>query len=686
MMDQRTEEALRRATSTIRELRGELDRLTAERRRAAEPVAVVGAACRLPGGADSPEALWRLLRAGTDAVRPLTDERWRGVDFSAWDDPAFARIPRHAGLLDEIDGFDAAFFGISDGEAAFLDPQQRLALETVWESAERAGWTPEQLTGAPTGVFLGVGHQDYLLAALARGGEIGSRLATGTARSMIANRVSYELGLTGPSLAIDTACSSSLVAVHLACRSLRAGDCDRAVAGGVNLILSPLSTTLTGRALPMAPDGRVKALAADADGMIRGEGCGVVALRRLSDALADGDPIQAVILADGTNQDGRTNGLTAPSPFAQQRLLEDVRKASGLSAEDITLIETHGTGTPLGDPIEYEAIRAVYGSAPESATCWLGSVKANLGHLEFAAGIASLLKTLGAVQHGVVPRQINIDRISPHIDLTGQRFAVPLTEQPWVAAERRRAAVSSFGFGGSNAHLILVHPDALDAGGPALPPPPAAPVDGEAALLLPLSARSAPALRAQLARTSAALAELPAERLPAALATASRRRAHHPHRLAVAAPDRAGLLEELRRAQAELAGEEAEPAWPRRLAFVYSGQAAQWPRMGVALAERDPVVGEELAAWEREIVRAGGPPLLSTLAGSGAAAALADTRFAQLAIVALQSALTRRLLAWGLAPAAVVGHSVGEVAAAVAAGVLDRAEAVAVLRARAEAL
>ncbi|GHB57122.1 polyketide synthase [Streptomyces viridiviolaceus] len=667
---------------TVRRLRDEVASLRGMLQAGNEPVAVVGAACRLPGGVSSPEELWRLLREGRDTVRPLTGERWNGIDFSGWDDEAFARIPRHAALIDGVDRFDAGFFGISDAEAAHMDPQQRLTLEHVWEAGERAGWTPASMKATPTGVFLGVGHQDYLTSSLAAGDEVGSRLVTGTARSLIANRVSYEFGFRGPSLTVDTACSSSLVALHLACQSLRAGECRQAFAGGVSLILSPLSMTLTGRALPMAPDGRCKAFAADADGMVRGEGIGILALKRLSDALVDGDPIEAVVLASGTNQDGSTNGLTAPSPAAQTALLDATLKASGLAPSDVTFVEMHGTGTPLGDPMEYTAVREVYGATAGDPTCWLGSVKANLGHLEFAAGVASVLKTMGALRHGTVPPQINIGQVNPRIGLDGRRFAIAREEEPWAPAERRYAAVSSFGFGGSNAHMILAHPDALPSVRAGRTPQRPVP---ERAVLLPLSARSAPALAAYARAVADAVREATPARLATVVGAVSRRRAHHPVRTAVAAARLEDLPEALSRAQAGL-DPDARPATRQRLAFVFSGQSGQWPRMGVRLAERDATVREELGRWDEELARFEGPRILETLGGPRCGEALRDTRFAQVAIVALQTALTERLRAWGVSPVAVAGHSVGEVAAAVAAGAITRADAVAVLRARSEAL
>lgn len=686
-MDNTTDQALLRAAETIRLLRARIADLEAgSGGTQQEPIAVVAAGCRLPGGVSSPEEYWDLLAEGRNAVRPLHRERWAGIDFSALDDPGFARLTQHAGQVDDVDRFDAAFFGISDAEADLMDPQQRMLLEIAWEATERAGWPASQLKESATGVFIGVGHQDYMLASLAAQQEIGSRLSTGSgARSLLANRISYQLGLRGPSMAVDTACSSSLVTVHLACQALRSGTCDRALAGGVNLILSPLSTTMTGRALPLAPDGRTKALAADADGMVRGEGAGMVALRRLSDALADDDPIEGVILADATNQDGRTNGLTAPSPVAQEELLRQVLRASGLAAHDIRMVEMHGTGTPLGDPIEYDAVRAVYGGAGDlDPTCWLSSVKANLGHLESAAGIASLIKTLGALQHGELPPQINLETVSPFIELDGERFSIPRGRERWEPSDKRYAAVSSFGFGGTNAHLIVAHPDAVEAARSRRPGPRET---AHEAVLLPVSARSASALTASLTRFAEHLEGKNVAEVRDAVAATARRRQQQLWRSAVTAAAPELLADAVRRAAASHSGRTAAaPATLQRLGFVYSGQAGQWAGMGVALAEKDQLAHAELMAWDEAITGAGGPPLLKTLASTDCEEALRDTRFAQLAIAALQAAVTRRLTGWGLKPEAVCGHSVGEVSAALACGALERTQAVEVILARSEML
>lgn len=671
------DDTLRHALATIRRLRRENAELAAAAEHADQPIAIVGAGFRLPGGADCPDSLWRVLTADTDAVGPLPTHRWAHLDFSAFGS-VVAGSTGWAGAVDDVTGFDADFFGIADREATLMDPQQRLVLELTWEAMERSGWTLPDLQADATGVILGVAHQDYLFAAMVAEPGIGTHLGAGNARSIIANRVSYLLGLTGPSLAVDTACSSSLMAIHLACQSLRNGESDRMFAGGVNLILSPLSTAVTGRALPLAPDGRCKALADGADGMVRAEGAGVVALRRLADAVRDADPILGVIVASGTNQDGRTNGLTAPNPVAQSRLLTTTLTRAGLSPDDVTYLEMHGTGTPLGDPIEVEGIIGAYGTtSPDARTCWLGSVKATLGHLESAAGVASLIKVLEVLRRRQIPGQVNIGRLNPEIRLDGTRFRVPAGITDWSAAPdtSRVAGVSSFGFGGSNVHLIVQEP-------PAAPPiPPSAAVDRP--VIIPMSARSAGALSAVRDRYADAVAATgDAAGVRRFALAAARRRTHHPqHRAAVVGgPDPASTAAALRALQPPVS------APVEGLVLVYPGQTGQWAAMGAALAAVDPVIHAELQAWDESAARRGFDGLISTLFGPRSADHLTDTRFAQLSIGALQAALTAKLRAVGVEPDAVIGHSVGEVSAAYAAGVLTRDDAVRVLLARGDAL
>lgn len=556
-----------------------------------------------------------------------------------------------------------------------MDPQQRLALELAWEAMERAGWTTADVRSGSTGVVLGVAHQDYLFSALVAEPHVGGHLGGGNARSIIANRVSYLLGLSGPSMAVDSACSSSMLAIHLACQSLRTGESDRVFAGGVNLILSPLSGVVTGRSLPFAPDGRCKALAAGADGMVRAEGGGVVALRRLRDAVADNDPVLGVILASGTNQDGRTNGLTAPNPVAQSRLLAGTLARAGLAPHDVSYIEMHGTGTPLGDPIEVEAIMDAYRARPD-AVCWLGSVKATLGHLEAAAGVASVVKVLETIRHREIPGQVNLDRLNPEIKLAGSRFQVPNTLTPWTAPGPLTAGVSSFGFGGTNVHLILQEP----------PPAQRSVVASTAStgrpVIIPMSARSVGGLRdltdryADLAETATSI-----DRLAAA---AARRRTALPIRAAAVVTDRDPDAVSVALRSVSAPAPDDPPV--SGVVLVYPGQTGQWAGMGAGLFAADQVIRAELQAWDDGIRRHRPAGLLTDLFGPDSGRWLADTRFAQLAIAALQAAVTAKLRTVGVEPDAVIGHSVGEVSAALTAGVLDRDQAIRVLLARGDAL
>jgi len=624
------DQALRRAAAEIRSLRAQLAAGPSAATGGFEPIAVVGMACRLPG-ADSPEELWQLMLDGRDAISELPSDRGGG----------------RAGVLAEPDGFDAEFFGIGDAEAQRMDPQQRLVLECAVEALERSG---QPLTDAPggTGVYLGVSHQDYLFRSLAAGEPPGAYLGLGNARALIANRVSYHLGLTGPSLAVDTACSSSLTALHLACQALQGGDCRLALAGGVNLILDPISSELTAATLPQAPDGALKALSAAADGMVRGEGVGVVVLKLLRDAVADGDRVLVRILATACNSDGASNGLTAPNPTAQARLLRRALSRAGLTPDRVGLLELHATGTPLGDPIEVAAVAQVYGTAG-TEPCLLGSVKANLGHLEAAAGVASLIKAAECVRTGVVPAQIHLAELNPHIELADTRLRIPREAVQWPG-EDRIAGVSSFGFGGSNAHVLL-------AGPPAEPDEPAHPVEpGEPAaeLLLPLSARTPAALAAmgrQYGRLLAAADPDTAGRLVAATA---RHRGAHRYRWAVTAAGVPGLLDRLAEGCPPARAPVAEPAG--RPVLVFGAEPRSDPP-----ADGFPPVARRLArqawqAWQAEW------PAGSDAAPSGLVPGRAEIGW-QLARAAAWQALLAE-------PAAVAGTGWGALTADLLTGAL----------------
>ncbi len=657
-----------------RQKRVELD---AARLADAEPIALVGVGCRFPGGADTPERFWRLLRDGVDAIREVPTDRWRVDELYDPDPSAPGKMStRWGGFLDAVDGFDAAFFGITPREAARMDPQQRLFLEVAWEALESAGQSRERLSGSRSGVFVAAYQNDYARLLEADREALDAHTSTGTAHSILANRLSFLLNLSGPSLIVDTACSASLVAVHLACQSLRAEECDLAVTGGVNLILAPEVTIALSKWGFMAPDGRCKTFDARADGFVRGEGCGVVVLKRLSDALADRDRILALIRGSAVNQDGRTNVLTAPSGLAQRDVLRRALEAGHVDPADVGYVEAHGTGTVLGDPIEVEALIDVYG-APRTGgdACVLGSVKTNIGHLEAAAGVAGLIKAVLCLQHGAIPAVVHFQRLNPHIALERSALVVPTEIRPWLSDDRRRfAAVSSFGVGGTNAHVVLEEaptPPETDAGSP-LP------------ALLPLSAHSAQALHAQAGvyrdfLTAAESAGTPGD--AAICFTAAARRTHHAHRLAVSAGTRVEMASALAaycdgRAAAGLyatAGPSTEP----RITCVFSGQGPQWWGMGRDLLRDGPA--EFQAAVERcdaAIKTQAGWSVRDALLAGESSSRLHETQVAQPAIFTLQVALASLWRSWGIAPVALLGHSVGEIAAAHVAGALTLEDAV----------
>ena len=431
-----------------------------------EPIAIVGLGCRFPG-ADGPEAFWRLLSTGTDAIREVPAERW---DVERFYDPVAGRPgrmnTRWGGFLDRVDRFDPGFFGISTREAASMDPQQRLILEVVWEALEHAGLAREHVAQSATGVYIGVSNFDYARRGERAPESIDVYSGIGAALSIIANRVSYFLDLRGPSLAIDSACSSSLVAVHAACRSLLAGECDMAIAGGVNVMLGPEPTIAFSQARMMAGDGRCKTFDARADGYVRGEGAGVVILKPLARARADGDLVVAVIRGSAVNQDGFSNGLTAPNPKAQEAVILAACRDAGVARGELDYVEAHGTGTALGDPIEAKALGKVLAAGrPEGSTCALGSVKTNIGHLESAAGIAGLIKVALSLEHRQIPPSLHYRSPNPHIPFDSLPLAVQRELGPWPNGTRALAGVSSFGFGGTNAHVVL---ETAAAGGDAV--------------------------------------------------------------------------------------------------------------------------------------------------------------------------------------------------------------------------
>ncbi len=644
---------------------------------AGEPIAVVGVGCRFPGGADTPAAFWKLLREGVDAIVTVSPRRWNAQALYDPDPQAPGKMTvQWGGFLQDAHGFDADFFGIAPREAEQMDPQQRLLLEVAWEALESAGQTREHIAGSATGVFVGVSTNDYQNWLLSDRQQISAYAASGTAHSIVANRLSYLLNLTGPSMALDTACSSSLVAVHLACQSLRVGECDMALAGGVNLILTPEPMIALSKAHMLAPDGRCKTFDASANGYARGEGCGMVVLKRLAEALADSDNVLAVIRGSAVNQDGRTTGLTAPNGRAQQAVIRAALANAGLAADDVTFIETHGTGTSLGDPIEVEALAAVYGdgqSRDPAQPVFLGSVKTNIGHLEAAAGMAGLIKLVLAIESRQIPPNLNFHVLNPNITLSGTPFVIPTAPQPWVSGRPLRcAAVSSFGFGGTNAHLILEAPPAVleqAAGGRA-----EAQADGIAPVhILPISAHTPAALRALAARYETYL-QRERQPLPAVCYTAAVHRTHHLYRFAP--------VGDTREAMADLLGafvrgnsSAAAAADPSRLVWVFTGQGADVCEVPVHFLAAEPRFREALAACDQALARHLNWSVADYLIGMRPELAWRDTSVAQPVIFAVQVALAALWRSWGLEPEAVVGHSVGEIAAAHVAGILSLADA-----------
>ncbi|MGR6968048.1 acyltransferase domain-containing protein [Streptomyces cynarae] len=640
-----------------------------------EPVAVIGVGCRLPGGVHGPAAYWRLLGAGTDAIRRVPEDRWR--DFTPFP-PADA--PPYGGYLDDIAGFDADFFRITPREAAVLDPQQRILLEVVHEALDHAAIPAASLAGTSTGVFVGISAPEYGQLTGADPGVVDPWAPSGAALSVAAGRLAYVLDARGPSMAVDTACSSSLVAVHQACVSLRAGESDTAIAAGVNVLLSPTVTVAFLRAGALAPDGRCKPFSAAADGIGRGEGCAAVLLKRLSDAERDGDRVLAVIRATAVNSDGRSNGLLAPSPAAQRSLLETAYARAGLAPARIDYVEAHGTGTPLGDPIEAGALGAVLGPGRDpDQPLLLGSVKGNLGHLESAAGIAGLVKTVLALHHDEIPPSLHC------ADGTGigdPRLRVVTEPEPWPRyGGTATAGVSAFGFGGTNAHVVLEEwrPGALrfsGDGGPAGGLHVLSDVDDER--LRDTAARLADWLRTPEGRT-APLADV--------ARTLARRAGRGPVRAAVTAGDREELAEAL---DAWAAGRPHDrvatgdrdlvgrgPVW------IFSGYGSQWTGMGRRLLAEEPAFAAAVEKLDPQLAAECGLSLYDHLASGGE---LDRLEVAQPVLFGFQVALGELWRSHGVEPAAVIGHSMGEVAAAVCAGALDVPDAARVMAVRARLL
>jgi polyketide synthase 5 len=645
------------------------------------PVAVIGMACRLPGGIDSPESLWEALLRGDDLITEIPAERWDAESFYDPERGVPGRsVTKWGGFLDDVAGFDPEFFGISDREATAIDPQHRLLLETSWEAIQHAGVTPAKLAGSATGVFVGLAHDDYTLVTGNAGALEEPYGYTGTAFSMASGRISYTLGLGGPAVTVDTACSSGLVTVHMACRSLHQGESDLALAGGCMLMLEPRLNASMSAIGMLSATGRCRSFDVEANGFVRSEGCAMVFLKRLPDAQRDGDRILAVIRGTATNQDGRSETITMPSMDAQIAAYRAALDAAGVHAASIGMVEAHGTGTPVGDPIEYRGLAQVYGI---DGPCALASVKSNVGHTESAAGTVGLIKAVLAIQHGTVPRMLHFTELPEDLTRIDTNLFVPQGNSPWPGDDGgpRRAAVSSYGMSGTNAHVILEQAPVTSAAiaehnGVAVGSATAS------ALLFPCSSTSVEALR----RTAGRLADWVQRNaddiaLRDVAYTLALRRAHGPVRTVVLAADMPELAAGLREVAADtlpcqpaVGNDDRGPVW------VFSGQGSQWAAMGAELLSTEPVFAATVAQLE---------PLIAEESGFSVTGALTSPETVtgidrvQPTIFAMQVALAAAMKSHGVVPGAVIGHSLGEVAAAVVAGALSLQDGVRVICRRA---
>jgi acyl transferase domain-containing protein/thioesterase domain-containing protein/acyl carrier protein len=658
----------------------------------AEPIAIIGMACRFPG-APNLQAYWRLIEEGRSGVREVPPDRW---DADAFYDPS-GETPgkmsvRWAAFIDGHDQFDPQFFGITPREAVRMDPQQRLLLEVAWEAMENAGRPAEELAGTKTGVFIGIGGTDYSKVGVPYDDyyqQIDAHLGTGNALSIAANRLSYIFDLHGPSAAVDTACSSSSLAIHLAVESLRRGESDAALAGGVNMILTPETTIAFSKARMLSPEGVCRPFDSRANGYVRGEGCGIVLLKRLADAERDGDNILAIVRATSVNQDGRTSGISAPNSQSQMACIRQALKQASFSPEDIDYIEAHGTGTPLGDPIEMMALTQIFaGDGEQSRPVYVSSVKANVGHMETVSGVAGLIKVVLMMQREKIVRQTHFESLNPHIKLDGSRLVIPTADTPWPRKNgRRTAGISSFGFGGTNTHLIVESS-------------PATAINAELestnrpVQLLKLSAKNEDALKQQAAQLAEYIDEHPDLELADVCWSANTAWADFNQRAAVVANDNDELKQRLRAFSADDAKTvvgikqgTARSIGRPGVAFLFTGQGAQYVGMGRGLFDSQPVFRRAIEKCDAALLDCwGGESLIDILyppTGIATASRINETKYTQPALFAVEYALAELWASWGVLPDVVLGHSVGEYAAACVAGIMSADDGVRLIAERA---
>ncbi|MDM0116495.1 type I polyketide synthase [Variovorax sp. J22R133] len=679
--DARTHSPSDAAAREIEALRKDLQ---CARDAANEPIAIVGIGCRLPGGADSSERLWELLAAGINAVTQVPPERWSDALYDPRPGRADTSYSRHGAFIDGVDLFDAAFFGVSGREARRMDPQQRLLLECSWRAIEEAGFSRESIKASRTGVFVGSSLDDYARLSEQLPAELHSYAQTslGTGRPLAAGRIAYLFGLHGPALQLDTACSSSLVTTHLACQSLRNRECDLALSGGVNLMLSPEMTIALCELQALSPDGRCKTFDAGANGYVRGEGAGVVALMRLSDALAQDRPIRALIRGSAVNHDGKSNGMTAPNGRAQRDVIRAALQRAGVAPSEVDYVEAHGTGTALGDPVELRALHDVYcHDTGRAGPLHVGSIKTNIGHLEAAASVASLIKVVCALQKAELPAHLHFETPTPHVDWQNNGIRVTDRHMPWPAsnAGRRVAAISAFGMSGTNAHLIVEAWRGGDGDGDTR----ARASDGTdvRAQIVPVSGHSPDVLTRSLRELDEHLLREPNTPLGDLAHSLRVARDTHACRRAFVVRDTAALCVELARSGAAPIAHDATPSTAPRLAFLFSGQGSQHIAMGRRLYQNLGVFRQHIDACDEQFKALSEHLLIDVLWGSNPTL-VHNTQYTQPALFALELALARLWIDWGIAPDALMGHSVGEYAAACVAGVFSMEDGLRLVAAR----